>query len=120
MSSIYALERYGGSPRHDVAQILDNLRNDGIPPLIVVPPSLPLQRTPAGTLEVISEFRNESPAYYGISRAFQAVNRWNERLSARRINTLVFDLPLLGMDDPDDRSTPESVRKAIADHLTPH
>ncbi|MFF8845930.1 hypothetical protein ACF08N_24955 [Streptomyces sp. NPDC015127] len=117
MSGIYALERYGGSPRNDVAQILDNLRNDGLPPLVVVPPSRPLQRTAAGTLEVVPEFSAESPAYYATSRAFEAIERWNSRKGPSRIDELIFDLPLLGMDDPADRSTPRSVLRGMAGSL---
>ncbi|GGL07146.1 hypothetical protein GCM10010094_79980 [Streptomyces flaveus] len=117
MSGIYALERYGGAPRHDIAQILDNLRNDGMPPMIVVPPSLPMRRTSSGTLEVIPELRTESPAHYAVSRALQAIDRWNESSITRKIDTLIFDLPLLGMDDPEDRSTPKSTRKAMSEHL---
>jgi hypothetical protein len=113
MSGIYALERYGGSPRNDVAQILDNLRNDGLPPLVIVPPSRPLQRTVAGTLEVVPEFSTESPAYYATSRAFEAIERWNSRNSSPQIEKVIFDLPLLGMDDPADGSTPRSVLRAM-------
>ncbi|MFG2931920.1 hypothetical protein [Streptomyces achromogenes] len=117
MSGVYALERYGGTPRNDVAQILDNLRNDGLPSLVVVPPSRPLRRTAAGTLEVVPEFATESPAYYATSRAFEAMERWNSRNDSSKIETVVFDLPLLGMDDPADRSTPNSVLRAMARSL---
>lgn len=119
MSEMFALERYGGSSRRDVAQIFDNLRNDGMPPLVVVPPSQPVQRTSAGTYEAVPEMCAESPAYYGFSRTFQAISRWNERKFSRKIASLILDLPLLGLNDPNDLSTPKSVREAMIDYLTP-
>ncbi|MFJ4631061.1 hypothetical protein [Streptomyces sp. NPDC088847] len=113
MSGIYAFERYGGRPQSDRGQILDNLRNDGLPTLIVVPPSRPLQRTVDGAVEVVPEFRSTSPAEYSMTHAVEAVKRWNERAHSVRIETLDVDLPLLGMDDPSDASTPRSVRNAL-------
>lgn len=113
MSGIYAFERYGGRPQSDRGQILDNLRNDGLPPLIVVPPSRPLQRAADGGMEVVPQFRSTSPAKYSMTHAVEAVKRWNERAHSVRIETLDVDLPLLGMDDPSDASTSRSVRDAL-------
>ncbi|MFB8382198.1 hypothetical protein [Streptomyces rubiginosohelvolus] len=118
IAGIYAFERYGGAPRNDVAQILDNLRNDGLPSLIIVPPSLPMVREADGTVTVHPDFEEVSPAYHAMARTGEAILRWNERDSGKSIHTVVVDLPLLGMDAPDDRKTPCSARRAIHDTFT--
>jgi hypothetical protein len=115
MSGIYAFGRYGGRPRTDAAQIRENVRGDGFPGLVVIPPSRPAMFDEEGRPVVRPEFRDTSPAYFAMSHVLRSVDAW-DRDHDRRLHSVLLPLPLLGMDDPGDRSTPRSVRRALADH----
>lgn len=107
MSGIWAFERYGGRPSRDAAQILANTRGDGLPDWIVIPPFRPVIEH-HGEVEIRSDFKSVSPAYYAVLTSLRAV--WNEFGESC---TVALDLPLLGMNDPSDEETPVSVRRAI-------
>jgi hypothetical protein len=117
LSGIFAFDRYGGRPRNDAAQILVNRHDDGFPGLVVVPPSLPAVFDEAGRPVIREDFADVSPAYHAVSHTMSALREWNRR-DERHVETVVFHLPMMGMNDPADHRTPASVRRALRDHIT--
>lgn len=115
MAIIFA-ERYGSRPCFHHAQILENRRGDGMPNLIVVPPSRPTRRSSEGRWEVHPDYRETSPSYHAASHIFRAIAEWNDSHDAI-IDVIEFDLPLLGMDDPADDPTPQSFKIALEEHM---
>ncbi|MCG8924056.1 hypothetical protein [Lentzea sp. CC55] len=107
MSGVWAFDRYGGRPDREKAQILPNLRGDGLPSWIVVPPFRPVVES-NGEIIVREDFEQVSPAYHAVLQSLRAI-RDKFGCSAE----LVLSLPLLGMDDPQDESTPASVMQAV-------
>ncbi|MFC6093581.1 hypothetical protein [Saccharothrix lopnurensis] len=111
MSGVWAFDRYGGRPDREAAHILPNARGDGLPEWIVVPPFRPVVERD-GEFVTREDFAEVSPAHYAVLRSLQAV-----REEFGDSVTVVLDLSLLGMDDPNDESTPASVARAIEDFL---
>ncbi|WP_155989064.1 hypothetical protein [Nocardiopsis sp. CNT312] len=111
MSGVWAFDRYGGSPKREEAQILPNARDDGLPDWIIVPPFLPVVEV-NGEVQAGEEFKGVSPAYHAVINSLRAVRReFGVSVGVE------LHLPLLGMDDPSDESTPASVTRAIDDFL---
>ncbi|MDQ2587991.1 hypothetical protein [Saccharothrix yanglingensis] len=111
MSGVWAFDRYGGRPDREAAQILPNTRGDGLPEWIVVPPFRPVVERD-GEFVTREDFAEVSPAYYAVLRSLQAVGEeFGDSV------TVVLDLSLLGMDEPNDESTPASVARAIEEFL---
>lgn len=107
MSGVWAFDRYGGSPNRESAQILSNARGDGLPEWIVVPPFRPVVERD-GSFVIRDDWEEVSPAYYAVLESLRAVkNEFGDSSS------VALDLPMLGMDDPCDESTPVSVARAI-------
>lgn len=117
ISAIFAHGRYGGRPTPGVAQILRNGRGDGYPGLVVVPATRPAMLDAEGRAVVRPEYADVSPAYFGVSRALDAVREWNAAGEEPRVDVLLFPLGLLGMESVDDTATPESVGRAVRDGL---
>lgn len=111
MAGAWAFERYGGRPTHDHAQIVPNERGDGFPLWVAIPPYRPFVRS-GGEIKVREDFASVSPAYFAIFNSIRAIRReFGDEVE------VVLDLPLLGMDDPDDEVTPISVADAIEEAL---
>lgn len=111
MSGVWAFDRYGGRPEREVAQLLLNTREDGLPQWIVVPPFLPVVER-NGKFVVREDFASISPAYHAILESLRCIRReFGDAVSVE------LNLPLLGMDDSDDRSTAESAGRAISQFL---
>ena len=110
ISGEWAFDRYGGSPDREVARIRPNMRNDGLPDWIVIPPYRPLAEVGDGTFKVRDDFRDVSPAYFGILQALRAIHA-----NFGDVCSVILDLPLLGMDDSRDESTPRSAASAIGE-----
>lgn len=117
VAAMFAHGRYGGRPTPGRAQILRNERDDGYPGLVVVPASRPAMFDAEGKAVVRPEYSDVSPAYFGVSRALDAVREWNEAGEEPRVDVLLFPLGLLGMESVEDTATPESVGKAVRDSL---
>lgn len=111
MSGMWAFDRYGGKPSRDAAQIVHNERGDGYPDFIIIPPFRPVIDSGSATV-VRDDFRGMSPAYHAVKKSLAAVR---EELGVEV--SVVLHLPLLGMDDPTDESTPRSVSEAIKEIL---
>lgn len=109
MSGVWAFDRYGGKPDHTAAQVRENVRGDGLPDWIIVPPFRPtIERD--GIIEIRADFKNVSPSYYAIFESLKTA-----RHSFGDSCTVILDLLMLGMDDWNDTSTPTSVGRAIQD-----
>lgn len=108
MSGIWAFDRYGGSPNREVAQVLSNMRDDGLPQWIVIPPFRPVIKRSSGEFDIRDDFVDVSPAYFGILESLRVA-----RCEFGDGCIIELNLPLLGMDDPHDSSTPSSVSDAI-------
>jgi hypothetical protein len=108
MSGIWAFDRYGGSPDREVAQVLANTRGDGLPQWVIIPPFRPVVKRGSGEFGIRDNFVDVSPAYFGILESLRAARRKFGDGCIVELN-----LPLLGMDDPRDSSTPSSVSDAI-------
>lgn len=107
MSGVWAFDRYGGRPNRETAQVLSNSRGDGLPEWIVVPPFRPVIERD-GEFAIREDFEQISPAYYAVLQSLRAVrDEFGDSVS------VALDLPMLGMDDPSDESTPASVARAI-------
>ncbi|MFE2374173.1 hypothetical protein [Streptomyces sp. NPDC059398] len=107
MSGVWAFDRYGGRPNREAAQALPNSKGDGLPEWIVVPPFRPIVERD-GEFSIREDFEQISPAYYAVLQSLRAVrDEFGDSAS------VVLDLPMLGMDDPHDESTPASVARAI-------
>ncbi|MGS2586554.1 hypothetical protein [Streptomyces hebeiensis] len=107
ISGVWAFDRYGGTPNREAAQILPNSRDDGLPEWIVVPPFRPIVERD-GEFSIREDFEQISPAYYAVLQSLRAVKgEFGDSAS------VTLDLPMLGMDDPRDESTPASVARAI-------
>jgi hypothetical protein len=107
MSGVWAFDRYGGRPGRVVAQILPNVRGDGLPDWIVIPPFRPVVEK-EGVFFIRKDFEKISPAYHAVLQSLRAV-----RDEFGESPTVALDLAMLGMDDPGDESTPASVARAI-------
>ncbi|GAA1932901.1 hypothetical protein [Kitasatospora viridis] len=107
MSGVWAFDRYGGSPNREAAQVLSNATGDGLPEWIVVPPFRPIVERD-GKFIIRRDFQKISPAYHAILESLRVVK--NEFGDSVRV---ALDLPMLGMDDPCDESTPTSAASAI-------
>ncbi|WP_427920754.1 hypothetical protein [Streptomyces sp. cg40] len=107
MSGVWAFDRYGGKPNREAAQILPNSRGDGLPEWIVVPPFRPIVER-GGEFSIREDFEQISPAYHAVLQSLRAV-----RTEFGDSASVALDLPMLGMDDPHDESTPASVAQAI-------
>jgi hypothetical protein len=111
MSGVWAFDRYGGRPNRESAQILSNTREDGLPEWIVIPPFRPIVEQD-GSFVVREDFADVSPAYFSILESLRAFkNEFGDSSS------VALDLPMLGMDDPRDESTPAAVARAIETFL---
>ncbi|MEU6263193.1 hypothetical protein [Saccharopolyspora shandongensis] len=111
MSGVWAFDRYGGRPNREAAQILSNARGDGLPEWIVVPPFRPVIERD-GEIFVREDFERISPACYAVLQSLRAVSgEFGDSVS------VALDLPMLGMDNPGDESTPASVAQAIQEFL---
>ncbi|MEW2522409.1 hypothetical protein [Actinacidiphila alni] len=117
MAGMFAHERYGGRPEPGRAKILRNGRGDGFPGLVVVPATRPMTRDAAGQAVVRPESADVGPAYFGISRALDALREWNTAGAEPRVDVLLFPLGLLGMDSAADSATPASVGRAVRECL---
>jgi hypothetical protein len=117
VAGTFAFGRYGGRPKGGEAQILRNGRGDGYPGLIVVPATRPAVLDADGRAVVRPEYAQVSPAYFGVSRALEAVREWNAGGAEPRVDVLLLPLGLLGMESVDDTATPESVGRAVRDGL---
>ncbi|MEE1801085.1 hypothetical protein PUR57_20775 [Streptomyces sp. JV176] len=107
MSGVWAFDRYGGRPNRDVAQVLSNSREDGLPEWIIVPPFRPVVEQ-GGEFSIREDFRDISPAYHAVLESLRAARtEFGDSVS------VALDLPMLGMDDPRDESTPASAARAI-------
>jgi hypothetical protein len=115
MAGVFAHQRYGGRPGAREAQIIDNRREDGWPPLVIVPPTRPIVTDGEGGTRIDPEFQGIKPTYYAASHVFAAVARWNAR-HTHAIATVEVNLPLLDMDTPSDKSSPRSFAEALLDH----
>ncbi|WP_146022163.1 hypothetical protein [Streptomyces sp. CB02959] len=115
ISGIYAFERYGGRPNSAIAQVITNTTGDGLPGLIIIPPSLPMVLGREKKPVVHPDYKQTSPAYYAISHTLQAIDALNSQ-GGRTVTTVIFSLPLLGMNSPHDESTPTSVGRAIEEY----
>ncbi|MFF1561720.1 hypothetical protein [Streptomyces sp. NPDC058279] len=112
MSGVWAFDRYGGRPDREVAQVLSNSKDDGLPEWIIVPPFRPVVEW-EGQISIRDDFRHVSPAYHAVLESLRAVrNEFGDSA------IVVLDLPLLGMDDPRDEATPTSVAQAIEVFVT--
>ncbi|MFE7526647.1 hypothetical protein ACFU7Y_13070 [Kitasatospora sp. NPDC057542] len=112
MSGVWAFDRYGGSPKREAAQVLSNTRGDGLPEWIIVPPFRPVVQR--GSKFVIrDDFEHVSPAYYAVLESLRMA-----RSSFGDSASVALDLPMLGMDDPCDESTPASAARAIEEFLS--
>ncbi|MFH9062186.1 hypothetical protein ACH4GM_13330 [Streptomyces coeruleorubidus] len=116
MAGVFALERYGGRPGAEEAQILENRRGDGWHDLIVVPPGRPMARDPQGEWKVQAGYAHLHPASFAASRSFRAVKEWNARHVERKISVVEINLPLMDMDNPVDDSSPQSFKKAFKEY----
>lgn len=112
MSGVWAFDRYGGRPDRTRAQIVINERDGNLPGIVIIPPFRPLSEQ-QGVSSVREDFKSVSPAYYAASKALEAAQ---EELGSDVV--VVFHLPLLGMDDPLDESTPHSVSRAVEAFLS--
>lgn len=101
LSGMWGFDRYGGSPSRESAQILPNELNDGMPDWVVIPPFLPADETGGDSNPM-------SPAYYAVLKSLLKITQ-----DFGFCLNLALDLALLGMDDPEDVSTPLSVARAI-------
>jgi hypothetical protein len=109
MSGMWAFDRYGGRPNQETAQIRQNTSGDGFPDWIVIPPFRPMV-VRDGKAEVREDFKPVSPAYFAVMESL--------RLTGEELGdspSILLLLPLMGMDDPSDESTPISVAQAIDD-----
>lgn len=100
-----------GSPAAPSRRLSATSAETDTPEFVITPPFRPTAG--AGEAPVIREdFREVSPAYYAVKKSLEAVQ---EELGAQV--SVVLDLPLLGMDDPTDESTPASVSEAVEEAL---
>ncbi|MET9223416.1 hypothetical protein ABZX65_32300 [Streptomyces sp. NPDC003300] len=113
VAGVFAHGRYGGRPTPGRAQILRNVRGDGYPGLVVVPATRPAMLDGEGRPVVRPEYADVSPAYFGVSRALEAVREWNAGGEVPRVDVLLFPLGLLGMESVEDTATPEAVGRAV-------
>lgn len=116
MAGIFALERYGGRPGVEDAQILENRRGDGWHSLIIVPPGRPMSRDAHGEWKVQDGYAHIQPAYFAASRSFRAIEEWNARHVERQISVVEINLPLMDMDKPVDDSSAQAFKKAFQEH----
>ncbi|MEU0387509.1 SMI1/KNR4 family protein [Streptomyces chartreusis] len=116
MSGLFALERYGGRPGVQEAQILENRRGDGWHSLIIVPPGRPMTRDAQGHWKVQAAYAHIQPAYFAASRSFRAIEEWNARHVGPQISVVEINLPLMDMDNPVDDSSPQSFKKAFKEY----
>lgn len=112
MSGAWAFDRYGGRPNRTRAQIAFNERDGNLPGIVIIPPFRPLSEQ-EGVSSVREDFKPVSPAYYAASKALETAE---EELGSDV--SVVFHLPLLGMDDPLDESSPQSVSRAVTAFLS--
>ncbi|MCT9142059.1 hypothetical protein [Streptomyces violarus] len=115
MAGIFALERYGGRPGVQEAQILENRRGDGWHNLIIVPPGRPMTKDPQGDWKVQADYAHIQPAYFAASRSFRAIKEWNAH-AERQISAVEINLPLMDMDNPVDDSSPKSFNRALKEY----
>ncbi|GAB2913764.1 hypothetical protein [Streptomyces mayteni] len=115
MAGIFAHERYGGRPSYETAEILVNKRGDGQPLLVIVPPSRPMRFDEHHTPQVHPDYATVQPAYHAATHVFDAIHRWNET-HQEAISAIEVSLPLLGLDDPGDESSPRSFDRALREH----
>lgn len=107
LEGVEAFDRYGGRPNGETAQILLNLRGDGLPEWIVVPPLRPIVERDE-EFSIREDFEQINPACYAVLQSLRAVrDEFGDSVS------VALDLPMLGRDDPRDESTPASVARAI-------
>ncbi|MFI1161139.1 hypothetical protein [Streptomyces sioyaensis] len=117
IAGIYAFERYGGRPNTTAAQVVTNTTGDGLPGVVIIPPSLPVILNSEKRPVVHPDYTEVSPAYYAISHTLKVIDALNTE-GEQVVRRVIFSLPLLGMNNPRDASTPSSVRQAIEEHLT--
>ncbi|MGW8556876.1 hypothetical protein [Streptomyces tubercidicus] len=117
ISGIYAFERYGGRPNTTAAQTITNMTGDGLPGVVIIPPSLPVILNSEKRPVVHPDYTEISPACYAISHTLKVIDALNAE-GEQAIRRVILPLPLLGMNSPRDASTPSSVRRAIEEHLT--
>ncbi|MFI9262533.1 hypothetical protein ACIGT4_33220 [Streptomyces sioyaensis] len=117
ISGVYAFERYGGRPNVTAAQIVPNVTGDGLPGVVIIPPSLPMILNSEKRPVVHPDYTEVSPAYYAISHTIKVIDALNAE-GGQVVRRVIFSLPLLGMNNPRDASTPSSVRRAIEEYLT--
>jgi hypothetical protein len=112
MSGKWAFDRYGGRPSRESAQVLQNDRDDGLPRQVIVPPFRPVVIR-EGEARIREDYENVSPTYFAFLESLLAASREFDQ-SCR----IAFYLPMLGMDQPSDESTPRSAARAIKIWLT--
>ncbi|MGW7572961.1 hypothetical protein [Streptomyces sp. NPDC054765] len=117
ISGVYAFERYGGRPNTTAAQIVTNVTGDGLPGVVIIPPSVPVILDSEKRPVVHPDYTEVSPAYYAISHTLKVIDALNAE-GEQVVRRVVFSLSLLGMNNPRDASTPSSVRRAIEEYLT--
>jgi hypothetical protein len=115
MAGLFALERYGGRPSFEHAQILENRRGDGWHALIVVPPTRPMTKDARGDWKVRADYEGIHPVYFAASRSFQAIAEWNETHEVP-ISAVEVNLPLMNMDRPVDDSSARAFKAAYEEY----
>jgi hypothetical protein len=115
MAGQFAFDRYGGRPERSRAQILRNDKGDGMPPFVIVPPYRPMVEDAEGGRRVAPGWEHVSPAYHAISCGLTDIRAWNGKRAEgeRKIESVVLDLAMLGMNNPADLQTPHSVNRAL-------
>jgi len=112
MSGKWAFDRYGGKPNRESAQVLQNDRGDGLPRRVIVPPYRPVVIRD-GEARIREDYENVSPTYFAFLESLLAASR-----EFGEPSRIAFYLPMLGMDQPSDESTPRSAARAIKVWLT--
>ncbi|CAL9525144.1 hypothetical protein [Streptomyces sp. enrichment culture] len=115
MAGLFAHGRYGGRPRFSEAEIRDNLRGDGWPALVVVPPTRPMAKDSQGNMAVHPDYADIQPAYFAATRCFQAIAEWNDTHEVP-ISSVEINLGLMNMDSPVDDSSARAFREAFGEY----
>jgi hypothetical protein len=103
-----AHDRYGGKPESDRAQIIENLRGDSLPALIVATPSYAPLSTKSFDHSLASTRLRDV-----FDKCLEAVRDYNAVHCGSQIRSIAINVAALGAGGLTDRSAADSLKDAV-------
>ncbi|QIS15364.1 hypothetical protein [Nocardia arthritidis] len=111
MPSYLAHDRYGGFYNREHAQVLENLRSDGVPDLIVCTPAYaPVTSLESDTSVLAGRIR------WVFSECLDRINSFNSEADDLRIDDVLIVVGALGFGPYESTLGPTALREALAAH----